>query len=115
MISFADFLFADFKKKDGKTKKRPLFAQVSYDIGPIPESAVWEGVLQRDSMWCYPKEGSAKMKMRDVVRNYDRYLSQANKLQEWILDDFEASKMYDGFVAPFLEESEDLEELVEIV
>ena len=113
----ADFLFADIKKKDGKTKKRPLFAQVSYDIGPIPESAVWDGVLQRDSMWCYPKEGSAKMKMRDVVRNYDRYLSQANKLQEWILEDFEAGKMYDGFVAPFLDEfdADDSEELVEIV
>ena len=89
----ADFLFAEVERKKGKKKKRPCFASVSYDIRPIPKEAIWDGVLQKDSAWCYPREGSAKMKMRDVRKNYGIYKKQANTLKKYVLEKFEESKI----------------------
>ena len=44
------------KQKKQKTKKLTAhFARVEYDLQPIDPSAVWEGVLQADSMWAIPK------------------------------------------------------------
>ena len=43
-----------------------MFGKISYTLGPIPPHAVWEGVLEKDSMWCYPEPGSYKMRLRDV-------------------------------------------------
>lgn len=40
------------------------FYSVDYDIQPIPEQVVWEGVIIKESMWAYPREKSAKEQMR---------------------------------------------------
>jgi len=40
------------------------FYNVEYDIQPIPENVVWEGVIIKESMWAYPREHSAKQQMR---------------------------------------------------
>jgi hypothetical protein len=40
------------------------FYNVEYDIQPIPEQIVWEGVIIKESMWAYPREQSAKEQMR---------------------------------------------------
>ena len=40
------------------------FYNVDYDLQPIPEQVVWEGVIIKDSMWAYPREQSAKQQMR---------------------------------------------------
>jgi glycosyltransferase involved in cell wall biosynthesis len=76
-----DFLYAPFqgsKKKKGKEgKTHPYFAEVDYNIGPVPKEAVWEGVIDQDSMWCYPQEGSYKMKLRQVRKNYDKWKKKA--------------------------------------
>lgn len=40
------------------------FYNVEYDIQPIPENVVWEGVIVKESMWAYPREHSAKQQMR---------------------------------------------------
>jgi hypothetical protein len=84
-----DFLYAPTEKKStGKTKMRPMFARVDYDLKPIQKEAVWPGVLEENSMWCFPKEGSAKMMMREVLREYNRYKMMAKKLQKWMLENF---------------------------
>ena len=117
----SDFLFVDNIKKNGKKKRRPCFASVSYDIKPVMKEAVWDGVLQADSMWCYPKEGSAKMKMRDVYKNYGVYKKQAERLKENTLRKFEKSIMYEKFIGamPTLEHDmqswlEEMSEEVEV-
>ena len=103
-----DFLYMPVEnKKTKKTKNRAMFAKVDYVLGPIPQEAVWEGVLQADSQWCYPEQGSYKMKLREVKKDYGRFKKQAKQLQEWILENFEEQKMYGEFVEPiaaFIEE-----------
>jgi hypothetical protein len=89
-----DFLYMPVKdKKSKKEKMKAMFTKVDYQLGPIPQEAVWDGVLQADSQWCYADQGSYKMKLREMKNKYDHKLSQAKKLQKWILENFEASKM----------------------
>ena len=74
-----------------------MFTDVAYDIRPIQASAHWEGVIQKDSMWCFPKEWNFKKSMRLLQKNYGSAKSQAKKLQKWIVEDFEESKQYQKF------------------
>ncbi len=92
-----DFLYKPTKDKKGKTKPRAHFAKVDYDLQQIPPGAVWDGVLQRDSMWAFPKQGSYKMKLREVYKDHKRFKSQANKLQKWVSKEFRAESQYTLF------------------
>ena len=84
-----DFLYAPVKSgKQKKAKIRPLFAKVDYTIERVPQEAVWEGVIQQDAGWCYPKEKSAKDTMRDVYSDYPKYIGMARKLEKHILKNF---------------------------
>ena len=105
-----DFLYMKTKdkKKPKKTKNKAMFGKISYTLGPIPPHAVWEGVLEKDSMWCYPEPGSYKMRLRDVCDEYTRYKSTAKKLQTHLKEEFSEQKMYKKFVDavwPFEEQS----------
>lgn len=95
-----DFLYAPIKAKKGKGKgkeKHPHFAEVDYAIAPVPPQAVWEGVINADSMWCYPEEGSYKMKLRDVRKHHAKWKKKAKNLQKWVLENFDATKQYKKF------------------
>lgn len=46
------------------------FYNIEYDLAPIPEQVVWEGVLIKESMWAYPREYSAKQQMRKFYHEY---------------------------------------------
>ena len=61
---------------------------------PVQPEAVWDSVVQADSMWAYPKESSVKSKLRDYQKNYQFSISQAKKLQKIILKDFAEDKIY---------------------
>jgi GT2 family glycosyltransferase len=93
-----DFLFAPIKeKKNNKFKLKPLFAKVEYTMQPIQPEAVWDGVLQADSMWCYPSESSYKSRLREVHKDYGRFVSQAKTLNKWIRGTFVAEELYEEF------------------
>lgn len=92
-----DFLYKPTKDKKGKTKSRPHFARVEYELENIPQQAVWDGVLQKDSKWANPQQGSYKMRLREVYKDYSRFVSQAKKLQKWLNAEFEQSKQYERF------------------
>ena len=79
---------------NGKIKKKALFARVDYVLAPVAADAVWDGVIQADSMWAHPQQGSYKMKLREVYKDYSRYKSQAKRLQKWIESEFEEQKQY---------------------
>tara|TARA_R110000824_G_scaffold67377_5_gene174484 strand:+ start:10591 stop:11895 length:1305 start_codon:yes stop_codon:yes gene_type:complete len=98
-----DFLFAPKKnKKTGNEKMKAHFAKIDYNIGPIPESVVWDGVLEKDSMWCYPQQGSYKMKLREVYKEYGRFKKQAKNLQKWVIENFEEKNQYKKFISDSL-------------
>jgi glycosyltransferase involved in cell wall biosynthesis len=90
-----DFMYCP--NKDGKIK--PHFARVDFSIQPIQQEAVWEKVLEKDTMWAFPDQMSAKYQMREVFKNHDRFKSQAKRLATHIEKEFEAEKMYEKFIS----------------
>ena len=89
-----DFLYMPVKDKKGKTKNKSMFSTVSYDIKPVQPEAVWEGVIQKDSMWCFPKEWDFKKTIKSVVKNYTPLKSQAKKLQKHLQKEFTPEAQY---------------------
>ena len=88
-----DFLY--MPQKSGK--KKAMFADVNYDIAPVQDFAVWDGVIQKDSMWCYPHEGHYKMRLRQVRKNYDSWKKKAKTLRSWVRKGFESSEQHKLF------------------
>jgi len=91
-----DFLYKP-TEKDGKIRKKAHFAKVDYDLSPIQKEVVWDGVLIKDSMWCFPKQGSYKMKLREMYKDHGRFKKQAKDLQKWILENFTEKQQYKKF------------------
>ena len=92
-----DFLYAPpegSKKKKGGNKKVPYFAEVDYNIAPVHPAATWEGVVEKDSQWCYPEEGSYKMRLRQVRKQHSKWLKKAITLQAWVLENFDSERMH---------------------
>ena len=94
-----DFLYTPYesksKKKKRKTRKKAQFAEVEYTLGPVSDEAVWPGVIERETMWCFPTEGSYKMRLRQVRKNYTKYLEKAAVLKKWVSKEFESEKMHE--------------------
>jgi len=84
-------------KTKTKTVNKAMFGEIDYTLGQVQKSAVWEGVLQEDSMWCYPDEKSFLNVLGDVHKNYKKYEDMAKKLKTWVRKEFEAEKQYDAF------------------
>tara|TARA_Y100000310_G_scaffold62748_1_gene58023 strand:+ start:891 stop:2162 length:1272 start_codon:yes stop_codon:yes gene_type:complete len=92
-----DFLTVKVEKDD-KTKIKNFYAKVEYDFQPVQKESVWPGVITEDSYWAFPKQGSAKMKMREVYKQYSRYKGQAKKLQKTLQETHNAEKINEKFV-----------------
>jgi glycosyltransferase involved in cell wall biosynthesis/GT2 family glycosyltransferase len=75
-----DFLFVE---ENGK--KRGMFAKVEFDLKQIQPEAVWDTLLEKDSMWAFPKEFSACTKMMEVYKDYGRFKGQAKKLKDYLI------------------------------
>jgi len=100
-----DFLSPEIKnKKTNLIEKKPLFADVDFTIGPIGPESVWDTVLQKESSWCYPEQGSTKMKMRTVFLEYPRFQQQAKRLQKIVLENFKEEDIYKRYVETILGE-----------
>ena len=95
-------------KKKTETVIKPMFCEVEYTLGPIQPEAVWDGVLQADSMWCYADKESYQRVLEDFVSNYSKYQDMASKLKEWVKTEFEAEKQYDAFANAVLPKTEDI-------
>jgi len=83
-----DFLYAPKKDKKGKIKMKAHFSKVDYTIAPIQGDAVWDGVLEKDSQWCFPKESSFRSAMRETYKNYGMRKSEAKKLAKHVKETF---------------------------
>jgi len=94
-----DFLYAPVKsKKSKKAKMRPHFAKVDYDIGPVQSAAVWPGVLEKEGLWCFPKEKSCKNKLREVYKKHTQFKSTARKLFKHISKTHSDKVQYKKFI-----------------
>lgn len=92
-----DFLLAPVKE-DGKVRMRNHFTAVDFDLNQVNKEAVWDGVIQEDSMWCFVKEHSVMDCMRKVQKNHGSALAPARKLKEHILEEFAEQKQVQKFI-----------------
>lgn len=103
-----DFLYAPEKDKKGKEKMRPHFGNVDYVLQPVQQAAVWPGVIEQDSMWCYAHEGSYKNTLRNMYKNYGQYKKRATKLKKYLIENFTEENQYKKF-ADFILPEENFE------
>jgi glycosyltransferase involved in cell wall biosynthesis len=89
-----DFLNMPVKQKNGKSKLNPMFQTVSYDIKRVQKEAVWDTVIQPDSMWAFAREWDYKKTLRSVFSNYKPVQSQAKKLQKYLLEELSEEKQF---------------------
>ena len=78
-----------------------MVAKVAYTMQPVPPEAVWEGVVEKDSMWAVSDEKSYKQQLREVYKNYPRFKSQANLLKKHINKNFAEDDIYQEFIEAF--------------
>ena len=91
-----DFLYMpDARRKSGK--KKPMFASVEYDLQNVQKEAVWNNVIQADSQWAFPREGSFKRRLREVRSEHSRFKRNAKKLQKFLVENFTEEGMYNQF------------------
>jgi len=79
--------------------KNEEFYNVAFDIQPIPKEVVWEGVIREGTMWAYPREQSAKEKMRQCYEeNKEGVREEFAGLAERLEREFAAEALYTQFV-----------------
>ena len=83
----------DFLNHDGKE----YFSSVEYSLRPVQSHAVWNGVLEPDSMWAFADQGSYKMNLRDMRKKWKKHKKRAVNLKKIIDDKFSDKKLYDIF------------------
>ncbi len=103
------------------------FYNVSFDLGPVQQEVVWDGVLIADSMWSYPREQSAKHNMRlcyeDITTNKeDSVAVQSCNFADYTQDRFSQEKQYGlmvdtvmNFIGTNFEEQEEWREILDQV
>lgn len=83
---------------------REHFYNVAFDLQPVQQEVVWDGVLIKESMWAYAREQSAKEKMRlcyDQMTNEETRGTEMIALEQNVKrlhETFSAEKMYERFV-----------------
>ena len=109
---YVDFLHMPTKDKKDKIKNKAMFAKVEYSLAPIQKEAVWDGVIQQDSMWCFPEQGSFKIRMREIYRDHGRFKKQAKQLQKHLLKNLSKENQYEkinSLIEKFLPSREERE------
>ncbi len=96
----------DFLNHDGKD----YFENVEYTLQPVQQGAVWDGVIEKDSMWAHADQGSYKMTLRRTLKNWSKIKDRANELSTIINDKFNEEKLFAGFCEHFIDEVLDVEE-----
>lgn len=95
-----------------------LFQKVDYTLGPVQQQAVWDGVIQKDSMWAYADQGSYKMTLRKTHKTWHKAKETAEKLKIVLNERFSDEALYERFCSeiwkPTGEELEWLNTLSEI-
>ena len=91
-------------KPNKKNKRVPHVIKVDYTLAPVQPDQVWEGVIEKDSMWAYAKEASYKRALREAVDKQTHYRQRATALQKEILENYTEEKLYEKFVSYVYEE-----------
>ena len=99
----------DFLHHDGKD----YFESVDYTMQPVQQEAVWDGVVQKDSMWAFADQGSYKMTLRKTLKNWPKIKDRAIMLATIIDNKFNEEKLFTGFVRAIYGEEIDIDSWLE--
>jgi hypothetical protein len=72
---------------------------------PVQAQAVWDGVIQKESMWAFADEQSYIDALNWMVDNHDEALKTAEKLKGLVETKFRDEKLYEGFCNAILGKS----------
>jgi len=86
-------------------KGKSHFYDVSFDLGPVQEQAVWPDVLIKESMWAFARENSTKEKMRECYTDLTdpaiakKTLAACKRYATQLKKRFSEEKMYAAFIS----------------
>jgi glycosyltransferase involved in cell wall biosynthesis len=80
-----------------------MFFNVAYDIQPIQQEAVWNGVLIKESMWAFPREKSVRYQMRRCYesltgKSAENTTKRCVEYSEKVKKNFSTEKQYSEMV-----------------
>jgi hypothetical protein len=83
----------DFLQIDGEN----FFNAVDCTLKPVQDEAVWDGVIQKDSMWAFADKDSYQNCLEHIMNNYEDCCEAALTLKEHIATNFSDDKLYAQF------------------
>ena len=96
----------DFLKHDEKE----YFLKVKHEMKNIQDSAVWPGVLEKETSWAYADQGSYKMALRMMYKKNEDFAEQAKKLKKINSEKFSDEFLYENFVTSVYGENINVDE-----
>lgn len=75
-----------------------LFQKVDFTLGPVQPQAVWDGVIQKESMWAYADQGSYKMTLRKTHKTWHKAKETAEKLKIILNKRFSDEFLFENFI-----------------
>jgi ADP-heptose:LPS heptosyltransferase/glycosyltransferase involved in cell wall biosynthesis len=82
----------DFLQIEGRKRFVPL----DFELKEIPESCVWQGVMEKGSQWANPKEDDTKLKLKKLTLSYEKPREWAAELAKHVAEKF--SETATGYV-----------------
>ena len=85
------------------------FIELEYEVKEIEDFQVMEGMLEKESNWCFPKVESVRTQMREVYNNLSKYKKQAKAHQNFISENFAEQKInmsYNNIIDQVVETTE---------
>lgn len=71
--------------------------QLAGELKPVHKSVVWKDVIVPESQWFYVDYGYASGLIKDVYKQYKKYLEKTRKQTQYVKDNFTIDKMTDIF------------------
>lgn len=87
----------DFLTHNGKN----YYQKVNHKLQPVQPEVVWDGVIQKESMWAYADQGSYKMTLRKTYKQWKKAKKLANELKDIVNQKFSNESLYKRFVSNF--------------
>lgn len=84
----------DFLTKDG----RKLFVPFEYDLAPIPQECVWEGVMEAGTNWANVREADVSAKMQKMALSSTTPRKWAAELSEHIIQRLSVERTGETFM-----------------
>jgi glycosyltransferase involved in cell wall biosynthesis len=94
----------DFLTHEGEE----YYQKVDFEIQPVQQEVVWNGVIRQDSHWAYADQGSYKMTLRKTHKAWHKAKEAAEKLKRINDERFSDSNLYKLFVDSVLGFDSDL-------